>query len=158
MTTTFLLTKEECLEAVKMESSYIAERTENFDMLVFDEEYGALFQRLFEEARAMVEYELSAYAARVTEEEMADLLTNAAEDDFVLVLDMPEKWKRSMKNAMNTKIRSFVSNHILYRWLDGKMPDMAAGFRDRASEDIKRASFMAETRAERRGIRPCPPW
>lgn len=154
---------EDCQKAVKMESSYIAERADEgqFDKIVFDEEYETLFADLFLDARSRVMSSLVRYVIDTSFITAADYLEDAnydMETNFALFLNIPDSWTSAMSLSLFSEIKSFIVSYIMYRWLESKDPSKASVFMQRADSHEINFKRIAEYRVKRRHIRPCEPF
>lgn len=149
----FYYTSADTLEAIKRESSYLAERRFNeagdslFDELVYDEEYESLFRDHFMDARARVIEATLAYSKNL--DESADFFETENLDhdkDFVLFLMFPDEFPQGMIKPITVKIREFLVGYIMYRWLETKLPQEAAVFLQRAENALESAKASCERR------------
>lgn len=153
----FRYTKQECLQAVKRESSYIAKRTNenDFDTLVFDEDYTDLFDSLFADARSRVASSLACYIipwddSKKTQAGMSDY---DFETNCGLCLRVPETFRTELVESIFFEIRSYMTAYLLYRWFEMKVPDMAVTFLNRSETHKANYRRLAEMRTERRKIK-----
>lgn len=141
--------------SVKMESSYLAERAKDkdgepmFEEIVFDEEYFILFRDLFFDARANVVGACSAYMKDQTEISLFEQDNFDKERDFIFRMDVPD-FIPAYLDSLSIKIKSYLVAHILYRWLEHKMPAEAQGYLERSNSYLKDVSRFLELRKERR--------
>ncbi len=158
---TIIQSHDEIFKGVKIESSYLAKRwvdnqgNDNFDNLVFDEEYLILFRQLFFDARANVMSALSAYFKHLPEVTMyfdsQDATTN---NDFIIQLLMPGHYLMAMNEPVNNKMKEFIIAHIMHRWLMPKLPNEAGIYLHQSETfmaDMKRYLEMRTKPLRRKG-------
>ena len=152
---TFIYSHDNIFTSVKMEASLLAVRRHDkndnnmFDELVFDEAYLILFRQLFFEAQAEVTVALSAYMKEVPVEpdffETQDFFENR---DYVFHLAMPDDWNFHLNRPVDIKVKEFLVAHIMYKWLETKLPQEAAIYLQRATSVLQDARNMLEKRTK----------
>lgn len=140
-----LYTHDNIQKLVKAETSYVAERTDDFDMYVMDEEYDIQFKRLFEEAHSDV---ITHIASKYLKDTPTDLepayreFPDFSQDrDFILWLDMPDTFTPQYRKSIDTKIQQYIVDYICCRWFETKLPQISASYFRRLAptiEDVQR--------------------
>ena len=152
----FKHTKESIQQAVKRETAYIAERSENFEVIVYDEEYEEQFRDHFLDARANIIEATLAYQKNIPDDDtFFDSTDFTDEDDFTLTLSLPDTIIKQVFKPMTVKMREYLVSYIVYRWLETKIPDMARLYLSRSEEylsSVKRYCEMRSTPVTRRGM------
>lgn len=130
----FVYSKEEIREAVKMETSYIAERQTDlsyeqrtdgsnnlFEVLhIFDEHYEELYKRYLDEACADLMILIPAG-------NIADGPPDPPENSTIISLDI-ENYPTGLISALRVKIRQYIIERILWLWFRAKLPHLAKMF------------------------------
>jgi hypothetical protein len=145
----FRHTSDSIQQAVKRETSYIAERTEDFEKIVYDEEYFMQFRDDFLQARANIIEETLAYSKNLDlETTYFDSTDYDMEKDFVLILEFPDNQTKQIFQPMTVRMREYIVNHIVAKWLDTKLPQLAEMYHQRASENLLKVKRYCEMRRE----------
>lgn len=134
---TFIYSHDEIFDAVKQESSlYSIRQTDKegnpmFETLVFDEAYLAKFRELFFNAQAKIKPALTAYQKEIpVEPQYFERKDFTKKRDFICYLNMPDDFDMQQSDNIEDYIFSFLKDWIMYKWLETKMPDAAAIFKD----------------------------
>ncbi len=141
-------------QLVKQESSLLAVRRTDkegnplFQQMVFDEAYMFLFHQLFLDAQAEVTPVLSAYIIQSPAPEYIDDQDLEQGENYTVSLNMPDDFMRSYTSVINTKIKEFFIAHIMYRWLETKLPQEAATYLDRAQKALSDIKSSLERRTK----------
>ncbi len=154
----YMFSRDHIMTAVKQEASLYAERKQTetgeslFDELVFDEEYNMKFRELFFDAQANVLDRYSPYLNYLPEPpvdifEEADTTKNI---DFSFSLLMPCDYNHHYNKMINIKTREYIVAYIMYRWLETKVPQEAAVYKDRADSTLIDARAYLEKRIVKR--------
>ena len=154
MKLTYIFKKGFIKEAVNQETSYIAERQPSMEvpqfkdgtinlfeqLFVFDEHQQTLFDRYFVEAYAQLMLVIPAgymYSDLVEPEPPGDDLISELE-----INDFPKQFV----SPLYVKMRQYIIEHIIWRWLDGKLPAIAKTFFDRLEVTRKDISDLLSKR------------
>ena len=137
----FIYTHDNIQKAVKMETSLLAERRASYadggqmsgemynDLLIMDEEYEALFKRLFLQAHAEVIKNIPVGYLKNTPTDLEPIYREfpdfRQDRDFVLWLILPETFPLQYKKSIDIKIEQFIIDYICWRWLENKSPQDA---------------------------------
>jgi hypothetical protein len=140
--------RDDIRELVKEETSIIAkrrpappplphettlQREELFnDLLILDEENETMFNRLFQEAHAEVISRVNAKFIKETTTDVGD-----GDGNSVIILNMPDEWPIQYERSVGFKVRQFIVDYIVWRWLEGKSPGDAAMYFSRLDETVK---------------------
>lgn len=153
---TFIFTHDSIFQGVKQEASQLAIRKSDkegnslFEQLVFDEAYLPKFRELFFDAQAEVTPALSAYMKEIPADPMCFETQDFSKDrDYIFHLLMPEDFNRHMVKPIDIKIKQFITAYIMYRWLETKVPELAATFFERAMKVKDEAKELLERRNTR---------
>lgn len=166
MNITFNLEAREVFNDVKMNTSYIAERTDRFDDIVFDEEYTALFHNFFMEARSVMASRISSNILEFESDGNAGFFVDrqdyAEERDFIITLSLPDDWKKYLRRYVYTEMRAFATAYVIYRWLVDKIPPVQAvtvrHWMEEYESHLDNIVRSLEKRMTKPRIRPCMPW
>jgi hypothetical protein len=146
----FKLSNEDAAKAVKMESSYLAERRSEDGLnesLLYDEEYQILFRDHFLQARAKIIEATLAYSKNIEMTvEYFEINNMDSEKDFLLYLSMPDTFIKQMVEPITVRIKEYIISNIMYRWLETKLPQEAAVYFNRANDALKDVKRMLEMR------------
>lgn len=127
------------------------------DQLILDADQTLLFRTYFREACTIAHDKCAAYTKHFPAyngEDDAD--TTRLDEDFYAVLLMPETFPISASQAIDRAIYNHLIAHVIYRWLELKLPDEARIFKLRSEQNL----FDLSSRLERRTVplvRPYPP-
>ncbi len=149
----YIFSHDNIAEAIKQESSLYAERKmsaegENlFEHFVFDEEYYRKLRELFFDAQAMVMDRYGAYMQYESDEsylfEESDFTIDR---DFAFTLLMPCDYNQFYNKQVSIKTREFIVAYIMYRWLETKVPEEAAVYKERSDKTLMDARAYLEKR------------
>lgn len=151
----YIFSHDNIAEAVKQESSLYAERKiskegENlFELFVFDEEYYRKFRELFFDAQAVVIDRYGAYMqyVPVTDEQyIFEEVDFTIDRDFAFTLLMPCNYNQFYNKQVSIKTREFIVAYIMYRWLETKVPEEAAVYKERSDKTLMDARAYLEKR------------
>ena len=135
-------------QAVKRETAYIAERSENFEQLVYDEEYFEQFRDHFLEARANIIEATLAYQKTIEmDNTYFDSTDFDMEKDFIILMEFSDDHIKQVFQPMTVKMREYLVAYIVYRWLEVKLPEMARTYFDRAEECLSKIKSYCEMRS-----------
>ena len=154
----YMFSHDHIMTAVKQESSLYAERKRSeagdvlFDELVFDEEYLTKFRELFFDAQANVLDRYSPYLNYLPDppEEIFEEVDTEKNIDFAFSLLMPCDYNHHYNKMVSVKTREYIVAYIMYRWLETKVPQEAAIYKDRADRVLIDARAYLEKRIVRR--------
>ena len=156
MTQIFLHTSSSIQSAVNRETSYIAERSESFENIVYDEEYFQQFRDHFLEARANIIEATLAYSKNVEMDDTYFDITNFDDEkDFAITLEFPDDHIKQTHQPMLVKMREYLISYIVYRWLENKIPEIAAVYLNKAEGALSGIKSLCEKRISplrRRGM------
>jgi hypothetical protein len=156
----FIYPHDDVFQDVKQESSLLAERTGDregnslFETTVFDEEYLTLFRQLFSDARSHVTPALSAWMKDIpAEAEFYEAQDFSKDRNCEVILSMPDDFNFHLAKPVDAKIRQFIVAYVMYRWLETKLPEQAAVYRERAEKTIAEVKNLLNSR-----IKPVRRW
>ena len=141
----FIYTHDLIQEAVKMETSLLAERrketTEDgkeksrFMELVMDEEYDVLFRRLFLQAHADLMTKIPGKYLAETPTDLRPVFREFpdfhSDRDFCLWLNMQESFVKNYRKSVDVLIEQFLIDYICWRWFETKLPKEAMTYFER---------------------------
>lgn len=154
----YIFNHDHIMNAVMQESAHYAERKfseagdQLFENLVFDEEYELKFRELFFDAQANVLDRFSPYMNYIKESDTA-MFEEANVDrdrDFTFSLLMPRDYNQQYNKSVSIKTREYLVAYIMYRWLETKVPQDAAIYKERAENTLIDARAYLEKRLVRR--------
>jgi hypothetical protein len=124
----------EMQQRVKEVSSHFAVRQRDkdgdslFEEFVLDEGYETRFRSLFYSAQGELTEYLSGYLKNVPAVSEVVETNKAGDEDWVIQLPMPYSFNESLSKAVGFKVEDFAESYIMYRWLEDKSPETAAGY------------------------------